>query len=152
MWCVAGTATRSLTRDCSDCCRWTPRWCGRISTRPAHRRIATQGADPNYKNRLAVEPDDHALGRSRGGLSTKIHALTDLLTCAVALSLTAVGVPFASAVLGVLVYRGVSFWLPVLPAVALLPTAKNLRSEIDHSTRTERDADSERPLPSEAHS
>ena len=86
---VGSTTTRSWTRDWPDCCRWTPRWCGRISTRPAHRRIATQGADPNYKNRRAVEPDDHALGRSRGGLSTKIHALTILLTCAVALSLTA---------------------------------------------------------------
>lgn len=72
------------------------------------------------------------------------------IDASVALSLTAVGVPFASAVLGVLVYRGVSFWLPVLPAFALLPTAKNLRSEIDHSPRTERDADSERPLPTEA--
>ena len=89
MRCVGSTTTRSWTRDWPDCCRWTPRWCGRISTRPAHRRIATQGADPNYKNRRAVEPDDHALGRSRGGLSTKIHALTDLLACAVALSLTA---------------------------------------------------------------
>jgi putative transposase len=51
--------------------------------------MATQGAGSNYKNQRAVEPDDHALGRSRGGLSTKIHAMTDLLTCAVALSLTA---------------------------------------------------------------
>jgi uncharacterized membrane protein YbhN (UPF0104 family) len=72
------------------------------------------------------------------------------IDASVALSLTAVGVPFASAVLGVLVYRGVSFWLPVLPAVALLPSAKNLREEIDHSIRAERDSDSERPLPSEA--
>ena len=30
----------------------------------------------NYKN-PRVEPDDHALGRSRGGLSTKVHTLTD---------------------------------------------------------------------------
>jgi uncharacterized membrane protein YbhN (UPF0104 family) len=72
------------------------------------------------------------------------------IDASVALSLTAVGVPFAPAVLGVLVYRGVSFWLPVIPAVALLPSARNLRSEIDHSTRAGRDADSERPLPSEA--
>ncbi len=26
---------------------------------------------------LFAEPDDHAIGRSRGGLSTKIHALVD---------------------------------------------------------------------------
>lgn len=30
----------------------------------------------NYKN-LLVEPADHAIGRSRGGLSTKIHHLVD---------------------------------------------------------------------------
>lgn len=30
----------------------------------------------NYNN-LLTEPDDHAVGRSRGGLSTKIHALVD---------------------------------------------------------------------------
>ncbi|MFV4709678.1 IS5 family transposase, partial [Mycobacterium tuberculosis] len=34
------------------------------------------GALSNYK-KSADEPDDHAIGRSRGGLTTKIHALTD---------------------------------------------------------------------------
>ena len=52
------------------------------------RTRATQGADPNYKNPRVSEPDDHALGRSRGGLTTKIHALTDTDTCPAALSLT----------------------------------------------------------------
>jgi hypothetical protein len=33
-------------------------------------------AGSNYKN-LRAEPADHALGRSRGGLSTKIHQLVD---------------------------------------------------------------------------
>lgn len=37
---------------------------------------APQGAPSNYMN-LFAEPDDHAIGRSRGGLSTKIHALVD---------------------------------------------------------------------------
>lgn len=37
---------------------------------------AAQGAEPNYKN-LREEPPDHALGRSRGGTSTKIHQLVD---------------------------------------------------------------------------
>ena len=52
----------------------TPRTCPGSSGRPA----ATQGAESNYKN-LAGEPEplDHALGRSRGGLSTKIHQLVD---------------------------------------------------------------------------
>jgi putative transposase len=40
----------------------------------------TRGALANDKN-LANEPRDHALGRSRGGLSTKIHALTDRFCC-----------------------------------------------------------------------
>lgn len=43
---------------------------GSTSCRP------TQGARSNYKN-LPGEPADHALGRSRGGWTTKIHALAD---------------------------------------------------------------------------
>lgn len=50
---------------------------------------ATQGAESNYTNSASNEPEDHALGRSRGGLTTKIHALTDTATSPVALSLTA---------------------------------------------------------------
>jgi transposase len=38
--------------------------------------LVTQGAGSNYTN-LLVEPADHAIGRSRGGLSTKIHQLVD---------------------------------------------------------------------------
>src|SRR5665811_1652355 len=37
---------------------------------------ATQGDLSNDKN-LLTEPPDHAIGRSRGGLTTKIHALVD---------------------------------------------------------------------------
>ena len=44
-----------------------------ISTLPEHPR-ATQGAESNDK---IPEPDDHGIGRSRGGLTTKIHALVD---------------------------------------------------------------------------
>ena len=43
----------------------------------------------NYKNSAISEPDDHGLGRSRGGLTTKLHALTDTATCPVAMLLTA---------------------------------------------------------------
>lgn len=41
--------------------------------------MSTQGAGSNYKNHRCCdgEPGDHALGRSRGGLSTKIHAVVD---------------------------------------------------------------------------
>jgi putative transposase len=56
--------------------------------RPVRPLRATQGAESNYKNPAVAEPDDHALGRSRGGLTTKIHALTDTATCPVAMSLT----------------------------------------------------------------
>ena len=40
----------------------------------------SRGAEANYKNSAAApahEPPDHAIGRSRGGLSTKIHQLVD---------------------------------------------------------------------------
>ncbi len=37
---------------------------------------ATQGAGSNYKNPV-IEPPDHGIGRSRGGLTTKIHHLVD---------------------------------------------------------------------------
>ena len=54
--------------------RWTPRSTGHISTRRT--RSGTQGDLPNYKN-LGTEPPDHGIGRSRGGLSTKVHHLVD---------------------------------------------------------------------------
>lgn len=41
---------------------------------------ASQGAESSYKSSAtdpAAEPPDHAIGRSRGGLSTKIHQLVD---------------------------------------------------------------------------
>jgi putative transposase len=50
--------------------------------------MRTQGARSNDKN-LVNEPADHALGRSRGGLSTKIHALTDSFCCPLTLLLSA---------------------------------------------------------------
>jgi transposase len=41
-------------------------------------QVPTQGARSNHKDPThAVEPDDHAIGRSRGGLTTKTHALVD---------------------------------------------------------------------------
>ena len=40
-------------------------------------RGVVEGAEPNYYTNLRAEPPDHALGRSRGGLSTKIHQLVD---------------------------------------------------------------------------
>lgn len=42
-------------------------------------RTRTQGALSNYKNLPieAVEPDGHGIGRSRGGLTTKVHYAVD---------------------------------------------------------------------------
>jgi transposase len=60
----------------------TPRWCGFTSTPPARDRFG--GAEPNH-----TEPDDHATGRSRGGLTTKIHAACDGAGRPLALLLTA---------------------------------------------------------------
>lgn len=34
-----------------------------------------------WKKREPQEPDDHALGRSRGGYSTKIHLICDVAGC-----------------------------------------------------------------------
>src|SRR3546814_3853771 len=79
---------------CSSDLRWTRRSAGCISTARRPRglcrgRRRTQGALRNDKNSglRGDEPDDHAIGRSRGGLTTKTHALVDgkgrLLTCIV---------------------------------------------------------------------
>jgi transposase len=54
--------------------RWIRRSVESISTAPPWG--ATQGARSNYTN-LGQEPADHGVGRSRGGLSTKIHQLCD---------------------------------------------------------------------------
>ena len=78
-------------------CRSTPRSCGLTNTQPAHAATrssrplrTTQGAGSNYTNSRVVpgEPPDHALGRSRGGLSTKIHALADQTCTPVIAALT----------------------------------------------------------------
>jgi putative transposase len=57
------------------------------NTRPARALRTTQGAQSNYTN-LADEPADHALGRSRGGWTTKIHALVDAHCAPLVLTLT----------------------------------------------------------------
>jgi putative transposase len=57
---------------------------GFIRTVPPHRGpragpAPTQGAGSSYKDPpdRVTEPEDHAIGRSRGGLTTKTHALVD---------------------------------------------------------------------------
>lgn len=51
----------------------------------------TQGAGASYTNSRIVpgEPLDHAIGRSRGGLTTKVHTLSDVTCTPVVALLTA---------------------------------------------------------------
>src|SRR5690625_3333148 len=60
--------------------RWTPPSAALISTAQIQRALSrTQGARSNHKNRPAAEcePAGHGIGRSRGGLTTKIHSAVD---------------------------------------------------------------------------
>jgi uncharacterized membrane protein YbhN (UPF0104 family) len=47
-----------------------------------------------------------------------------------------VGIPLAPALAGVLLHRLVSFWLPIVPALALLPHGTRLRRELNASSVT----------------
>lgn len=69
----------------------------------------------------------------------------------ITLSLHAIGIPLAAAVLAVLVYRLVTFWLPIIPALALLPRMRRLHETLPSVPHTERDPDEQvsfRPAPS----
>jgi transposase len=59
-----------------------------ISMPPVREPRTTQGAQSNYMN-LAGEPADHALGRSRGGWTTKVQALVDASCAPLMMTLTA---------------------------------------------------------------
>jgi uncharacterized protein (TIRG00374 family) len=49
---------------------------------------------------------------------------------AMTFALTAVGVSLAPALLGVVAYRLFSFWLPTLPAIALIPALRRLEHDL----------------------
>ena len=57
-------------------------------------------------------------------------------------ALVCVGMPLAPALAGVLLYRLVSFWLPLVPALALLPHGTQLRRDVER-----RDCAAERTAP-----
>lgn len=59
------------------------------------------------------------------------------IEAAMTYALHAVGVALAPALLGVLAYRLFTFWLPIVPAVALLPALRHLGEELDELPRTE---------------
>ena len=55
---------------------------------------------------------------------------------ALTFALVAVGVHFVPALIGVLVYRLFNFWLPIVPALVLSPTIRDLRSRFGGTRRT----------------
>jgi uncharacterized membrane protein YbhN (UPF0104 family) len=59
----------------------------------------------------------------------------------IAYTLNAVGAPLSPAIFAALVYRAVNFWLPILPALALLPTVSRLREALSRSDHGEPDED-----------
>jgi len=85
---------------------WTRRWSGSTTTPPAS--AMSGGAGSNHNHRCA-EPADHALGRSRGGWTTKIHAACDGAGRPLALHLTGGNVndttQFAQVLAGICVPR-----------------------------------------------
>lgn len=66
--------TPTPTGSSTEPCQWTRRSVEPTNTARTSRE--TQGDLSNYTN-LRIEPADHAVGRSRGGLGTKIHQLSD---------------------------------------------------------------------------
>jgi uncharacterized membrane protein YbhN (UPF0104 family) len=46
-----------------------------------------------------------------------------------------VGFPFVRALLGVVVYRLFNLWLPIVPALAVLPDVDELRRDFDEAER-----------------
>ena len=67
------------------------------------------------------------------------------IEAAMTYALHAVGVALAPALLGVLAYRLFTFWLPIVPAVALLPTLRHLGERLDELRRTARPEEAPAP-------
>jgi hypothetical protein len=60
---------------------------------------------------------------------------------AIAFALHGIGVPLAPALLSAFVYRIITFWLPVIPALMLLPSMRRLNDTLPATSRTRPDAD-----------
>jgi uncharacterized membrane protein YbhN (UPF0104 family) len=52
---------------------------------------------------------------------------------ALTLALVGMGVPFAPALVAVLIYRLFNFWLPIVPALMLIPTVRELRGRFQRA-------------------
>ncbi len=57
------------------------------------------------------------------------------IEAALALTLHAVGVPLSSALLAAVLYRVITFWLPLIPALALLPSLRRLNEDLPLTPR-----------------
>ncbi|WP_442810283.1 MULTISPECIES: IS5 family transposase [unclassified Streptomyces] len=87
-WAVDGTWERILAAvqaaaEGADDIGWT------VSVDSTVCRAHQHAAGARKKGLQATEPGDHALGRSRGGLSTKVHLASDSLARPLALCVTA---------------------------------------------------------------
>jgi transposase len=88
-WAVDGTWERILdalltVADGADDIGWTVSVDSTVGRGPPARRRSQEKGDPDRAG-----PDDHALGRSRGGLSTKVHLASDGHARPLALRVTA---------------------------------------------------------------
>jgi hypothetical protein len=54
---------------------------------------------------------------------------------ALTLALVGMGERFTPALIGVVVYRLFNFWLPIIPALVLIPTIRELRTRFHHAER-----------------
>jgi uncharacterized membrane protein YbhN (UPF0104 family) len=59
-----------------------------------------------------------------------------IVEVALTFALVGMGVRFVPALIGVLVYRLFNFWLPIVPALALMPTIRDLRTRFRTAERT----------------
>lgn len=104
-------------------------WCGQLLTLWAAVRAFAESAPAPSALVLAF-----ATGYAASALPLPAGGAGGI-EAALAFSLHAVGVPLAPALLAAVVYRVFTFWLPILPAVALLPTVKQLNEELPHVPR-----------------
>jgi uncharacterized membrane protein YbhN (UPF0104 family) len=58
-----------------------------------------------------------------------------LVEVALTFALVGMGIHFVPALIGVVVYRLFNFWLPILPALILMPTIKDLRKRFQRAER-----------------
>ena len=118
---------------------------GRILTRPRHNLVGLVGF-PLYwaGNLLCLDAALRAFG-AHIGLTALVLAYTTAyvatalplpaggsggIEAALALTLSAVGVPIAQALLATLVFRAVTFWLPIIPAMVALGGVRGLDEDL----------------------